>query len=179
MKLKGDSKGGEAKMKEKEKDKEKEKEKELLVMESMSVSHTVGDQIGKGDAIAKQHSSPPKSPTLVSKEAQSQKQDVLKTNVSSPKISSTNRNISFRINKIKKETLKENLNESEAFLPDQVGSSPTRVYQPRKKLEKLNYKVGASIIEMYKEKNKIKLQESALTTLEPLISIKFVYIKLF
>lgn len=89
-----------------------------------------------------------------------------------------NRNISFRISKIKKETLSGKAG-AEAGVAEVVetvgdgvsrGASPTRTYQPRKKLEKLNYKVGAGILEVYKERNRAKLQEAAINTQEVAVS---------
>lgn len=103
--------------------------------------------------------------------------------------------MNFRINKIRKEAQaaasgsgggETTTNEAEA--PTKSGStSPTRTYVPRKKLEKLNYKVGASILEFYKERNREKLEEAAIKPLEiiqsnshhPINLILFVFILIF
>lgn len=61
-------------------------------------------------------------------------------------------------------------NADTGVLGEQSCGSPTRSYQPRKKLEKLNYKVGASILEIYKERNKAKLDEASINPQEIILS---------
>lgn len=88
--------------------------------------------------------------------------------------------MNFRINKIRKEAQaaasgsggsESTTNETEAATKS-GSTSPTRAYVPRKKLEKLNYKVGASILEFYKERNREKLEEAAIKPLEIIQSKK-------
>lgn len=84
--------------------------------------------------------------------------------------------MNFRINKIKKEAQLAQQQQAGSSVIESSGgetnesksgsTSPTRVYVPRKKLEKLNYKVGASILEIYKERNKVKLDEAAIKPIE-------------
>lgn len=74
-----------------------------------------------------------------------------KTSKIDPNSSSTpNRNIAFKFNKSKKE--KKDTNSA-----GNVPQYPSISSSPRKKIEKLNYKSGSDILEIYKSKYKSKL----------------------
>lgn len=96
--------------------------------------------------------------------------------------------MNFRINKIKKETQmaqssSENDEAAGGTTTKSGSTSPTRAggvreYVPRKKLEKLNYKVGASILEIYKERNKAKLDEAAIVSPIELFTKRMLFVNL-